>query len=148
MVKYADRGLVNDQFFVNNIKLFKNLFWFCNLFLVLLNQGLIWAFYFKHEKSFFASKRTVIICTEFSSSKFLVGSDEKEIKPLGVLGNPVRTIPLLFGIAMLLGIRYWRRMHMFQKGRRYNLMTFNQTVLLVLLIYTGKRKKTEIKNKL
>ena len=81
-----------------------------------------------------------MMCTEFDASKFLVGSEPKRLKPLGVFGNPVRTIPLLFGIAMLLGIKNWRRKHMFQKGRKYNLMTFNQTILLVFSIYAGKQR--------
>ena len=138
MVKYADRGLVNDKFFVNNIQPLKYLFWICNLFLVLQNQGLIWAFYFKHGKSFFANNKEFILCTEFDASKFMVESEDETRKPLEVFGKPVRTIPLLFGIAILLGIQSWRRNHLYKRRRNYNLLTFHQTIIFIFLIYTGR----------
>ena len=62
MIKYADRGLVNDPFFYNSTKLLKTLFWTANLIPVLLNQGFMWSHYAKHGESFFTDIPVNIVC--------------------------------------------------------------------------------------
>ena len=53
-LKYADRGLVNDRFYYNmNMSLFKVLFWVSNIFLLTINQGMIWVRIIKHGQSNF-----------------------------------------------------------------------------------------------
>ena len=52
-LKYADRGLVNDRYYYNmNMSLFNGLFWFSNIFLLTINQGMIWVHYFNGESPY------------------------------------------------------------------------------------------------
>ena len=50
LIKYVDRGLVNDRYYYNmDMTLFKILFWIINISFFLINQGNIFAFSIKHE---------------------------------------------------------------------------------------------------
>ena len=52
LVKYSDRGLVNDRYYYNmNLTLFKLLFWTLNLACLLVNQANVWSFSIKHGQS-------------------------------------------------------------------------------------------------
>ena len=54
LLKYADRGLANDRYYYNmNMSLFNILFWLSNIVLFAINQGIVWAHFFKNEKSIF-----------------------------------------------------------------------------------------------
>ena len=54
LLKYADRGLVNDRYYYNmNMTLFNILFWLSNIVLFAINQGMIWAHFVKHGRSLF-----------------------------------------------------------------------------------------------
>ena len=49
LIKYVDRGLVNDRYYYNmNMTLFKTLFWIINISVFFINQGNILAFSIKH----------------------------------------------------------------------------------------------------
>ena len=67
MIKYADRGLVNDRYYWNmNQSLFKTLFWVMNIAILSVNQGNVLFFYMKHGRSIYANifrsvKYTLII---------------------------------------------------------------------------------------
>ena len=67
IIKYADRGLVNDHFYYNNINLFKYLFWIANSIIFMLNQGYMWSYYVKNGKSFFSDVPKNILCTSLHS---------------------------------------------------------------------------------
>ena len=50
MIKYVDRGLVNDRYYYNmNMTLFKTLFWVINITFFLINQGNTLAFSIKYD---------------------------------------------------------------------------------------------------
>ena len=50
MIKYVDRGLVNDRYYYNmNMTLFNTLFWIIKISLFLINQGGVLAFSIKYE---------------------------------------------------------------------------------------------------
>ena len=54
LLKYADRGLVNDRYYYNmNMSLFNVLFWLSNIVLFTINQGIVWVHVFKHGTSLF-----------------------------------------------------------------------------------------------
>ena len=56
MIKYADRGLVNDRYYWNmNLSLIKNLFWVMNITILSVNQGNSLSFYMKHGRSLFSN---------------------------------------------------------------------------------------------
>ena len=51
-LKYADRGLVNDRYYYNmNMSLFTGLFWFSNIFLIAISQGMMWVHILKYGES-------------------------------------------------------------------------------------------------
>ena len=53
-LKYAERGLVNDRYYYNmNMFLFNVLFWFSNISLFAINQGILWVHFFKYGESNF-----------------------------------------------------------------------------------------------
>ena len=54
LLKYADRGLVNDRYYYNmNMSLFNVLFWSSNIVIFAINQGIVWAHFFKDGTSLF-----------------------------------------------------------------------------------------------
>ena len=54
LMKYSDRGLADDRFWFNGgLRLFEILFWFCNIFFILTNLGVISTHYFYHGQNYF-----------------------------------------------------------------------------------------------
>ena len=58
LVKYADHGLVNDRYYHNmNQTLFKALYWISNIFLFVINQGVVLSAHLKRGNPFRNSYR-------------------------------------------------------------------------------------------
>ena len=76
MIKYADRGLVNDRYYWNmNLSLLKTLFWVLNIAILSTNQGNSLVYYIKHGRSLFSNTFRTKLCKlsenneEFDHSK-------------------------------------------------------------------------------
>ena len=56
MIKYTNRGLVNDRYYWNmNLSLLKTLFWVSNISMLVANQANVLMFYLAHGRSMFSN---------------------------------------------------------------------------------------------
>ena len=87
LVKYSDRGLVNDRYYYNmDISLFKILFWIINVCCLAANQGMLWSFLIKHGQSFFLNSYRYIFVIN-SPEKNQEMRNSKELSPAFHLMN-------------------------------------------------------------
>ena len=70
MIKYTNRGLVNDRYYWNmNLSLLKTLFWVGNIALLVANQANFVTFYLVHGRSLSANTH------RYSSTRLVINHE-------------------------------------------------------------------------
>ena len=158
LIKYVDRGLGNDRYYYNmNMTLFKTLFWIINISFFFINQGNFLAYSIKYDGAslFSNTYRLVLVsqtgitqldcplwfrthtCQQSDNLEELLLSHRTTVNPDSLRnGNLVmKTTGLVIVLICTIGI-YWKKNRKLIRARRcqYNVMTLNQTVLLVILL--------------
>ena len=158
MIKYTNRGLVNDRYYWNmNWSLLKSLFWVSNTAFLMVNQGRGLAYLIKHGHSIYgntyrwyhdtmkqwwqplnADMFRTQLCKLIENHPQFEHSKEAYENPHSLrFGNLVMKNVLVVVIIILsIGV-YWKQRHQKNPMRvsgNFNVITLKQTVIFLILI--------------
>ena len=154
LVKYPDRGLVNGD-----SKLFSYLFWISNFFFVFAPEANKIGIYLSRNKNVFANTYRLAtfdqiyvvlihssrakLCSnpdflstlEYRTSKEKIGTNLTDDPDLLRFGNFVTKTVVLILVLITTRAIIWKKKRLFVKVKKYNVLTFNQTLNIVIILY-------------